>query len=211
MRTNTYWTRFYDGSDDFEPSSFATWVGVRKLPSDIVVDIGCGEGRDSLFWARQEQAQQLVIGLDQSPSAIERARTRTSATGLGERCQFLCVDLLDETWIRLFQQSRKPGQATLFYMRFLLHAVTAEVQEDLLFAIRAVANEGDSVAVEFRTTLDRDRSKAFPAHFRRYQSAADVKSGMEGNGFSLLDEDEGVGLSPFRGEDPHLCRQLWRL
>jgi len=44
-------------------------------------------------------------------------------------------------------------------------------------------------------------------HFRRFQNAAEFGRRLSSEyGFSILHEEEGTGLSPYRGEDPVLYR-----
>jgi SAM-dependent methyltransferase len=54
-----------------------------------VLDLGCGEGRDSLFLARRGLA---VTGVDVSRTALDRARDRATADGLD--CTFLERDVI---------------------------------------------------------------------------------------------------------------------
>lgn len=64
---------------------------VSTLAPGRVVDLGCGEGGDSLWLASQGWQ---VLGLDFSPTAIERARRATAAANL--EADFEVVDL--EQW-----------------------------------------------------------------------------------------------------------------
>ena len=49
----------------------------------------------------------------------------------------------------------------LFYLRFVLQALPANVQEVLLGAIADVARPGDLLAAEFRTDKDEKRPKTY--------------------------------------------------
>lgn len=55
-----------------------------------VLDIGCGEGRNSIYL---EQLGYKVVGVDISQSAINLANNKDSS------CTFYCKDLINDTWI----------------------------------------------------------------------------------------------------------------
>jgi len=59
-----------------EPSDFADWVQPQLTPQLPLLDLGCGHGRDTVWFARQGVA---VTGLDYSPEALKR--TREAAAG----------------------------------------------------------------------------------------------------------------------------------
>ncbi len=98
----------------------------------------------------------------------------------------------------------------LFYLRFFLHAIPEEVQADLLKAIDAHARPGDLFAAEFRTDKDEATTKVHSKHYRRFQNAAEFGAARRGYGFTVVHEEEGTGLSPYKGEDPVLYRVVAR-
>lgn len=51
-------------------------------PGERVVDIGCGAGIDSLIAAKMVGPEGRVIGIDMTPSMLERARSAAGAAGL---------------------------------------------------------------------------------------------------------------------------------
>ena len=98
----------------------------------------------------------------------------------------------------------------MFYMRFFLHAISEDVQERLLAAIDAHARPGDYFAAEFRTDKDETTSHVHTKHYRRFQNAAEFSARLAGLRFDILHEEEGTGLSPYKGEDPVLYRVVAR-
>jgi len=210
MESSNYWSHFYATSRNLGPSAFAEWVDALGLSFGAVVDLGCGDGRDTIFWAAQERCSGRVLGIDQSATAIERGKARADASGTGE-AQFLTLDIGEADWSSSAREMLWRSESTLFYMRFLLHAIPAWAQDTLLKGVRALCSEGDYVAMEFRTTNDSTLPKTFPEHFRRYQASSVVVEEMRELGFNLVKSVEGFGLSPFQGEDPHLCRLVWML
>jgi arsenite methyltransferase len=56
-------------------------AGLR--PGDIVLDVGCGAGIDTLLAARLVGPSGRVIGLDMTPAMIDRAREHAAIAGFG--------------------------------------------------------------------------------------------------------------------------------
>ena len=101
--------------------------------------------------------------------------------------------------------------AVVFYLRFFLHSIKADVQETLLSHIASVARAGDLFAAEFRTDEDAKRKKTFGNHYRRFQNAGEFRTALEGCfGFDVVSDQESDGLSPYGDEDPVLYRVVAR-
>ena len=140
MESSNYWSHFYATSRNLGPSAFAEWVDALGLSFGAVVDLGCGDGRDTIFWAAQERCSGRVLGIDQSATAIERGKARADASGTGE-AQFLTLDIGEADWSSSAREMLWRSESTLFYMRFLLHAIPAWAQDTLLKGVRALCSK----------------------------------------------------------------------
>lgn len=210
QRDKVYWSNFYARHSNTEGSTFFGEVSKLDDLPDAVIDIGCGDGRDSCAFG---QIGRSVLGIDQSGVAVEGATARAKQLGVGERATFEVCDVSDsEALGKALQQFRDQHEGSvLFYLRFFLHSIKAEVQEDLLSHIRAVARDGDLFAAEFRTDEDEKLKKTFGNHYRRFQNAAEFRSALEGRfGFDVITDQESDGLSPYGDEDPILYRVVAR-
>lgn len=201
-----YWSSFYMRHSTEGGSPFFEVVNARTDVPRTVIDIGCGDGRDALAFAA---AGRSVLGLDRSAVAVQKATERASAQGLAERARFAVCDVaapgaFESQTASVMSRSDGP---VLFYLRFFLHSIPQDVQEQLLTAIASVARDGDMLAAEFRTDKDEELEKTFGKHYRRYQNGPAFGAELHDRyGFAVLDEVEGRGLSPYDGEDPHLYR-----
>ncbi|MDN5894611.1 MAG: class I SAM-dependent methyltransferase, partial [Nocardioides sp.] len=210
QRSHVYWAGFYARHGYAKGSSFFEYVASRPEVPSTVIDLGCGEGRDSWAFAA---AGRTVIGLDQSEVGIARAAGRASDEGLGDRATFQACDVadreaLDATLAGVIAGSTGP---VLFYLRFFLHAIRPDVQDGLMEAICRHSRPGDMFAAEFRTDKDEDKAKTHGNHYRRFQPAAEFRESLIDRwGFEVLDEIEDTGLSPYGDEDPALYRVLGR-
>ena len=64
-----YWEKYYqDNKLPFEPSDFSKYVVSKINKNSRLIDLGCGNGRDSLFFADNKI---LTFGIDQSKKAIK--------------------------------------------------------------------------------------------------------------------------------------------
>ena len=95
-------------------------------------------------------------------------------------------------------------------MRFFLHAIPEDVQRGLMRAIDTHARPGDFLVAEFRTDKDAENTKVHTKHYRRFQNAEDFRTSLGEYGFEVLHFEENSGLSPYKGEDPVLCRAVAR-
>lgn len=103
-----FWEDRYAGADAVwsgrPNATMVDVVGSLGLTPGTALDLGCGEGGDALWLARQGWQ---VTGLDISPTAVGRARAAADAAGLGaglgaERAAFEVTDLAHWRDERLF-------------------------------------------------------------------------------------------------------------
>jgi hypothetical protein len=98
----------------------------------------------------------------------------------------------------------------LVYLRFL-HAIPEAAEDTLLGVLTERLPMGFHLCAEFRTEHDADRPKAEAAHYRRYINEVQLAEKLTTiYGFEVEHLEAGAGLSPFKGEDPHLARIIAR-
>lgn len=205
QRTTVYWADYYAHNGHTEGSSFAQFVQDRPDTPGTVVDIGCGDGRDSFYFG---SVGRTVVALDRSDVGVAHARDRALGAGLGDRMTFEVCDLGDAAG--LGEVLDRVDGPVLYYTRFVLHAITEDVQQTLLDVLGARAAPGDVLAAEFRTDKDAKLQKAHPKHYRRYQSAEEFLADLRRRGWEIVYEVESDGLAPWGTEDPVLCRVIAR-
>ena len=209
QRTKVYWASFYSRNRYTSGSTFFEFVNdLSSLPQNIL-DIGCGDGRDSCAFGA---AGRTVLGVDQSPVGIEHASAYAAEVGLADKVGFRVCDVsdIDDLGRAMEQFEEKSAGPVAFYMRFFLHAIPEQVQADLLKAIDTHARPGDYLVAEFRTDKDEANAKVHTKHYRRFQNAEEFRDSLPGYGFEVSHFEEGTGLSPYKGEDPVLCRVVAR-
>lgn len=201
-----YWNDFYRSRDSKavprEPSPFARWVGEHYPALGSLVDIGTGNGRDALWFARSGWQ---VFGLDYAPAAVNRGRSAAEAESLSASFEaFNLYDLRQVLTMGARLAARDEG--TALYGRFLVHALQDEGRHHLWRLARMALRSGGLLFLEFRTGKDAEASHVFGEHFRRLLDPDVVVDEIESYGGHISYREEGHRLAPFREEDPHVCR-----
>jgi len=105
-----------------DPNVFLASQVDRFKPKDRILDVGCGEGRNSVWLA---QLGCDVTGLDVSPLALDKARRLASARGVA--VDFIQTDIRDWQWepaqfdalVCVFIQFAEPEQRTRLFAGFM--------------------------------------------------------------------------------------------
>lgn len=204
-----YWSNFYAHTQFQNGSSFFELVDARADLPHTVIDLGCGEGRDSFAFAK---AGRRVTGVDRSEVGVVHATKKAHELGYAETLRFAACDVADAVALRdTLTAARDADRPMLFYARFFLHSIPEDVQQTLMSVIAECARPGDYFAAEFRTDKDEASVKVHGEHYRRFQKGAAFGQQLtETFGFTKLLEQEGNGFSPYKDEDPQLYRVVAR-
>ena len=207
MSNDTYWDRFYEQPhpDLLEPSSFAQLCVSLLSSDDSVFEVGCGNGRDAFCMARSGLR---VFASDPSPTAMAEVRSRIEREPFPHRPRLVArpMENLDD---------RHAGDLDAVYMRFVLHAVTAEVASaGLRWASRNLRPDG-RLFVEARSVrgslYGQGRSVGRDAfvqdgHYRRFIRADELRDEIAGIGFRVDELVEAGGLTVRDDDDPVVIR-----
>jgi SAM-dependent methyltransferase len=202
-----HWRQFYRDHRIVGASSFARFVAERLPAGCGVLDIGCGTGRDAVFFAQRGHP---VVGADLSAEAVERAREAAREARV-ERVWFERLDASSRPDLDRLVAGLPAAEQLVVYLRFLLHSVDEATEDALLAGLVDALPGGFRLATEFRTTRDGKLPKAYGDHYRRYideQALADKL--LHRWGFEIEHLEAGRGLSPYQREDPHLARIIAR-
>jgi hypothetical protein len=204
---DVYWANFYAHTEPIAGSPFCAAVLDRTDLPQVVIDLGCGDGRDSVAFG---VAGRSVLGIDRSDMAVQHAGRAAAGHGVSDRVRFVACDVSDPSALRTVLADELAGRSAepvLYYARFFLHSIPEDVQDALLTLLAELARPGDAFAAEFRTDKDAENPKVFGKHYRRFQNAEVFATRLhEDYGFTIVDQQQGTGLSPYRDEDPELYR-----
>lgn len=201
-----HWDNYYRGARNAPapPSSFALAVASRLPPHSHVLEVGCGNGRDTVHLA---DSGNQVVGIDASSAAIELCR-RTHSDSPAEFVPGLLADHADE-WLDRFD---------VLYTRFVLHAMT-DAEEVALWAdaSRVVRADGQ-LAIECRSINDPlartgevlSPTERIAGHYRRFIVLEDLEARLRDAGFALEEAIEAQGLAVYKDDDPVVIRAFAR-
>lgn len=202
-RNIDYWNDFYKNKFfTREPTAFARTILPYLEPGKNLVDIGCGNGRDSLFFY---QNGLNVLGVDASEVAINQLQKEAQEGHL----MFLCGDF---TYL-----PTEPRAYDYCYSRFTLHAISQEQSELLLAHVRQILKEDGVIWIEARSVNDDLYGKGIPLgeneffyknHYRRFIKKETLKRDLERFGFSVVYIEESRDFAPFQDERPAIIRAV---
>lgn len=200
---SAYWDRYYAAGSSLArpvPSQFAAFVASELHERYRVVEFGCGNGRDALFFAAHGHQ---VTAIDGSRTAVDRGKAIADA--LGEKVDFLAAPIDAPGLADLVPEA---GDKTLVYARFFLHAITSAEEQAFLGCAAELTKPGDLMAVEYRTIRDSSGIKETDEHYRRFMSPAEFQYSAIQHGFRVIYAVEGYGFAKYKNDDAYVARTL---
>jgi len=203
-RDKVYWNQFYTDMEGklAKPSQFARDIATDLIPGRHLLELGCGNGRDSLFFLKQGLR---VTALDASNIAIENLNRLTVDDN---RALFVC-----DNFVKC--QSLYQLKYDYIYSRFTLHAINEEQEDELLENIKVALSSGGKLFIEARTIHDEIYGKGIKVeknaflyndHYRRFINVDEFRKKLEDMGFNVLSLEEKAGFSKMEDSDPILMR-----
>ena len=199
-----FWNKFYKSFKVIKPSSFAIFVLKKLKRSDeILLDVGCGNGRDTFFFIRNKIKS---IGLDISRQAINSNNRKNIGKNFFIYKNF-CKPLKNKIQKNLFGY---------VYARFFIHAINLK-EEKIFFAnCKKFLKKDGKIFLEFRTIKDSffklgtkiSKYEYFTDHYRRFIDIKMLKKRLKNYGFKIEYKKIGKNLAKYKKENPHVCRLI---
>ncbi len=203
----TYWDEFYKHNFKHTPSQFCVFVLTELEKDTVIVELGSGNGRDSLYFASQGH---MAIALDLSHEAIASSEAEAKKRHV-KHCYFIQADLTEEQQIKLtidkarIKANNKP---LTFYSRFVMHSLDDKQELVLLNLLSENLQKGEKVFFEFRSLEDARLDKHFGGHYRRYVDTEQFVVRLEQGGFEIEYMLIGQGMAKYKEEDPFVARVI---
>ncbi len=205
-----HWDAFYASNlplELLEPSPFAKLVVARIPLNTHIIDVGCGNGRDSIFFKNNGYA---VIALDGSSSAIQTLCQNDSRFTNNQNAFILNFEDVQEnkesTHSLLLKLST--GNSAI-YARFFLHAISEVAQKSFFDWVAKILRPGEFIFLEYRSPHANDYY-SMGSHFRRPIEARTVSDSLTALGFEILESDSSKTFAPFRSDNTMISRTIAR-
>lgn len=198
-----HWSLFYNQRHTTIPSSFAASVATELKETCQIVDIGCGNGRDSLFFARLGHE---VLGVDIAASAVGQDASVTEGEQVGN-VSFEELDVSAPDSLARVIRSTMDATPLVIYARFFFHAITEEEETATLDVLAEHLPIGARCYFEFRTSKDEKTHKHYRDHYRRFINLdAFLTKALRRGTMDCIYTVEGQGMAKFDEEDPFVGR-----
>ena len=198
-----YWDDYYslDRQDISQPSDFAKFVAGQIEPGKKLLDLGCGNGRDSLFFCGKGIR---VTSIDSSAAAI------ASIERQGLPIFAVCNDFVSTKALDCVDYD-------YVYARWTIHAINQQQQDILLPRIRASLKKDGLFFAESRTVNDAKYGDGerlgtheyfFDNHYRRFLEPDVFLKQLEAAGFKVKYFEESDRFSVVGDDAPTLLRVI---
>ena len=196
-----YWNQYYKNRlCPQDPSPFAQYVATLTDPGRRLVELGCGNGRDAVFFAARGLQ---VTALDLSQEAVSQLNRRDVANA-----QFLCGDFVNS-------DVHRPASYDYAYSRFTLHSINRNQEQVLLSNVFRGLRPGGKLFIEVRGVHDPLFGKGkqvehnaffYDNHYRRFLVLDELTASLEQRGFRVEYAQERTGFAPYGSDDPPVIR-----
>lgn len=196
-----YWNEYYSKRIcPTDPSDFAKYVARFLEPNRVLVDLGCGNGRDSIFFAKKDLH---VIAIDLADEAIAMLRIQNQET-----IRFLLDDFVHSS-------VHRPDSYDYAYSRFTLHAISKDQGDELIKNVFRGLKAGGKFFIEVRGTKDplfglgqqiAENTFFYNGHSRRFVVLEELIQDLKNVGFSIEYSAEQTGFAVFQEHDPPVIR-----
>ncbi|OMQ08164.1 adenylyl-sulfate kinase [[Flexibacter] sp. ATCC 35103] len=197
-----YWNEVYasNRSPGF-PSDFAKHTIEKITSNETLLEIGCGNGRDSVYFASKAVK---VIGIDISEESINYCSTSFR----NENLEFYNGSLSQ------FFDRNKTITLDVIYSRFVFHAMTLKEELQTIDKAHILLKKGGKFFIECRSIKDQlslkgehiSETERIFGHYRRFVIAEELIQRLQDHDFEILDFVEDNGLAVHVTEDPVVIR-----
>lgn len=198
-----YWKNYYEKQvAPIEASLFAQYaLGNCIKDGDSLLELGCGNGRDSIFFANNGVT---VVAVDQCENEISTLSKEQKLSNL----KFLTGD---------FTKLGEIGKFNHIYSRFTLHSITEKEESDTIKWAYEHLEDGDGLLIEARGKKNELYKLGTPVsgepdayiyegHFRRFVDIEILCNKLIQAGFNIAFAEEKSGFAPFDETDYHFIR-----
>lgn len=197
-----YWNNYYNKNmAPKEPSKFAKDILSKLEKGKSLVELGCGNGRDSIYFASNEVD---VTAIDQSDNVIENLESKK----IYKNIKFVSADFVNSGFLT-------ENTYDYVYSRFTMHSISDKDQSVVLKkAYNTLKNEG-LLFIEARSIKDEicglgenvgRNAYVYNNHYRRFIVMTEMIEELEKIGFKIISSKESDKCAIYKDENPVVVR-----
>lgn len=198
-----FWNKFYKKKLAVnKPSNFAIFIHKFLKKKKIkIVDVGCGNGRDLIFFKKKNFD---FIGIDLSKSASHLIKKKLKK--IEDRNKIFNYDFVK------FNYKKYIKKTFSIYSRFTWHTIN---KKDEIIFLKKISSLTNLQYIFIETRSDKDdlfgkgrkmsKNEYITDHYRRFINKNELIKNLKKN-FKILYLKESKGFSKFKNEDPCLIR-----
>lgn len=204
-----FWDAHYLNFRLNDPSHFCKNVVLNYLkPSDYVIEVGCGNGRDAFQIAKSVK---FYEGIDLSQNAVNSTTETLVKTGIKDSKYM--VRQGDFSKLKLPKQV---NERLVIYSRFSLHSVSEKSENTFLDLLANYTGSELLVLIEARTIFDTlfgignlvEKNAYITDHYRRFIDPIEFKNRISKH-FIIDSFEVNSGFAKFDDQDPIVLRAVF--
>ncbi len=197
-----YWEEYYiKHRTPGQPSPFAEEVIEYLKPRTTLLELGCGNGRDTVFFSNNNIH---TTGIDQTVDQIDYLNENFA----NENLKFICDDFTKVTKLN--------GLFDSIYSRFTFHAISEKQEDRVLQWIKDNLKTNGLFLLEVRSVNDilfnegvevaDEKNAKITSHYRRFSDFRIIKQKLINLGFNIIFSIEDTDLAKYKDENPIVIR-----
>ena len=206
MDDKQYWTEYYaKNSKPNDASSFAKFILPNLIENKNLIELGCGNARDSIYFA---QNKLNVIAIDQVQEEIDYLNENHKEDNI----LFVADDFTNLA--KTESEDIKNTDFDYVYSRFTFHSINEEKENRTLDWIEDNLTPGGCFLLEARSLNDPmfrqgkalSETENFTNHYRRYMDLNKIIEKLESRNFEIIYKIEDNNLAIHKDDNPYVIR-----
>lgn len=207
MDDKEYWNKYYEkNSNPTQPSTFAEFIIPYLKENKLLIELGCGNGRDSIYFSKKIK----VIGIDQVNNEINYLNEKFK----NENIEFLVDDFTDLKNATGYNKEVLRKNIDYIYSRFTFHSINENKEDNTLDWIESSLSKDGMFFLEARSIKDPmfkkgenlSETENFTTHYRRYMDLDKISSKLESRNFEIIFKIEDKDLAVHKNDNPYVIR-----
>ena len=198
---HTYWNIFYKKFNLTKPSLFAKFVLKKLKTNTLLLEVGCGNGRDTFFFLKNKIK---CIAYDISKTAINKNRKLNNKVFYNKN---ICKR----------KNKLNKNYFNYIYARFFLHTINENEQKYFFLNSYNMLKKNGFIYLEFRTINDVlfkkgkkiSHNERITSHYRRFIDPVDLLEELKINfNFKVIYCKSSTRFAIFNKQKPYVCRLI---